>query len=284
MAATAANNDLLICVQDWTALLAPGVKVEAGADPRTVQGGLLAPVGPASWLIGLWGDVSIDARAPVWVEDAFPIASVQSGTVAGGGARAQRDARSRDGHRDGPHLRGRSGTGVRTAGDHRPRETGWRRPTLSANWPDAILWSPTNPHLYRLVVGAQGDWTADAIAVPFGFRDLSCQGDQLLLNDVPLHLLVASFPEVRYDLDPTPALQLAQAAGANAVRLGGGPWPAAWYDAADQMGLLVIADSAISDPPRATGWPMRPSGATSTRTSPGSSSRCAPIPPSSSGT
>ncbi len=120
--------------------------------------------------------------------------------------------------------------------------TMWGRGTCPETW-----W-PTAPRLYTLKVGARTLWQAETMETKFGFREITAEGDHLLLNGLPIQLLTVTFPRLPYDLDPTTILAAAKLAGANAVWLQGQPWPEAWYDAADETGLLVIADSGLAGP------------------------------------
>lgn len=60
---------------------------------------------------------------------------------------------------------------------------------LALTVPDHELWSPQTPTLYSLrLTLEQGGTTVTEVARRFGFRQLAAQGDQLLLNDQPVHL------------------------------------------------------------------------------------------------
>ncbi len=243
------ENELLVAVGDWTALLAPGAKVgvpDASRDFGSwVKEGLLAPIGSRGWEVGIWGHVSVEARSRVWVADAFVAPSVREQmlrvhvTVKNSGTSEERTvvtARVATGG-EGPWLQpqlvtvpaGREQTVI-----------------LEAPWPNPHLWSPQDPHLYSLVAGARTGAMGDSTEVKFGFREFWIEGDRFLLNGTPIHLLATgALPLPEYDADPTQAYELAQSAGCAAMALAGEPWPSQWYDAADAFGMLLISESAL---------------------------------------
>lgn len=111
-------------------------------------------------------------------------------------------------------------------------------------------WDCTDPKLYGLVttIHAHGS-VIDTKYTRFGWRQITFQGQQVLLNGEPLILRGDSWhfmgiPQMtrRYAWAWFTALQ---AAGLNAVRLHAQPYPAFYLDVADEMGILVLDETAI---------------------------------------
>lgn len=241
------TNELVVAADDWTALIAPDAKVgapDASAEFGSwVTGGLLAPLGSRGWEVGIWGSVGVEARPRVWVEDVFAAASVReqvlrvyvtvrnSGTVE---ERAMVSARISGG-----------GVGPRFPSQAVAIPAGQQQVvTFEAGWLNPRLWSPEDPHLYSLVAGVRAGWLADSEEVRFGFREFWTEGDRFLLNGRPITLLAAAAAP-QYS-DPGLAFGLAKSAGCTAMALRGEPWPSRWYEAADEAGMLLISESALS--------------------------------------
>lgn len=107
-------------------------------------------------------------------------------------------------------------------------------------------WSPEAPNLYGLVIKA-GD--ADVKYTRFGWRQTRIQGKDFLLNGKPIILKGDSWhfmgiPQMtrRYAWAWFTALK---AANLNAVRLHAEPYPSFYLDMADEMGIMVLDESAM---------------------------------------
>lgn len=111
-------------------------------------------------------------------------------------------------------------------------------------------WSQKNPDLYGLVVQtSQGGKAIDSKYTRFGWRQLTFKGSGLLLNGKPLvlhgdswHFLGIPQMTRRYAWAWFTALH---DAGLNAVRLHAQPYPSFYLDVADEMGILVLDESAV---------------------------------------
>ena len=111
------------------------------------------------------------------------------------------------------------------------------------------LWSPESPTLYRAVSTIRNDGkTIDQVTTLFGIRSLAWSAEKgLLLNGKPVKLNGGS---VHHDNGPLGAaafdraeerrVELLKAAGMNAVRTAHNPPSAAFLDACDRLGLLVL--------------------------------------------
>ncbi len=119
------------------------------------------------------------------------------------------------------------------------------------------LWSPDTPRLYGVVVRmAGGDRVSPANGIStdqsytrFGWREATIRNGQFLLNGQPLVLMGDSWhfmgiPQMtrRY---AWAWHKMLKAAHANAVRLHAEPYPVFYADVADEMGMLVLDETAM---------------------------------------
>lgn len=133
-----------------------------------------------------------------------------------------------------------------------PGET--RELAVHLDWADARLWTPDTPHLYvlRTEVHRRGE-PIDVETRRFGFREFRVQGERFSLNGVPTTLrgdylgfggyipvamqTPAALPET-YRL-------LKRDLGINALRWHLRPAPGYVYDLADEIGLLIVAETSV---------------------------------------
>jgi len=112
------------------------------------------------------------------------------------------------------------------------------------------LWSPEHPNLYGLIVDVQrGNHVIDAKYQRFGWRQFELKGSKVLLNGNPIvlkgdswHFLGIPQMSRRYAWAWFSALHDAHA---NAVRLHAEPYPEFYLDVADEMGVMVLDETAI---------------------------------------
>jgi hypothetical protein len=112
------------------------------------------------------------------------------------------------------------------------------------------LWSPAAPNLYGLLLHlSAGGEDLDTKYQRFGWRQFTTQGNQLLLNGQPIVLHGDSWhfmgvPQMtrRYAYA---WFHLLKDAGANAVRLHASVYPSFYHDMADEMGIMILDESAI---------------------------------------
>jgi beta-glucuronidase len=114
--------------------------------------------------------------------------------------------------------------------------------------PDARLWSPDDPHLYRLTVSLLGDDTVtDTYHLDIGIRTVAVEGDRILLNGKPIEL--RGFGKHEDARATGRGLNLPQAVqdasllkwiGANSYRTAHYPYSEEAMDLADRLGILII--------------------------------------------
>jgi hypothetical protein len=248
------TSELLIGVGDWTSLLAEGAKAGTPTDGQLVgswvKGALTAPLGTMGGDVGLWGSVTLEGRPRVWIEEVQVEPLARAGrlrvavVVRNGGVVPECVTVTARISQGGPGPRIAPAVIVLEA---EKTET----VTLEEDWPEARLWTPSDPHLYALVAGVSTGPLVDAREVTFGFRNFEAAGDVFLLNGAPTRLLAMDAIRVWPTGSPATVLAAARDAGATAVHLAGEPWPEEWYDAADRMGMMIVASTAL--------WDMAPS-------------------------
>ena len=138
--------------------------------------------------------------------------------------------------------------------------------TFTRSWTDAITWWPDAPYLYDLVsvVNAGGTVLDRKEDVRFGFREISIVGTQYQLNGVRLNLrgdsivshgtrmalLTGGFQPQDYYLQfstyarTIDTINRYKSMNVNVLRTHMGPAQQYFYDAADELGMLIIDESA----------------------------------------
>lgn len=201
---------------------------------------------------GIWQDVWLIARASVAVDDTVIVTSVRQGrltattSIRNDGARpatvwvqhSVRDGGNDTGVHDGRAVSVPAGSSTTV--------------DVMLPWANPRLWSPSDPHLYDLVVDvspAQNAAASDTSTTRFGFREVWVEGDSIILNGAPVILrgdawhYMGSIENSR--AYATLWMQMAMAAGVNYMRLHAMPYPPVFYDVADELGMLIVGESGI---------------------------------------
>ena len=117
-------------------------------------------------------------------------------------------------------------------------------------WTDAVLWSPQNPFLYVWEAHLTGkDGTEDKKEQRFGFREFWIEGSSFYLNGIPVKLRGDSW-HFQGAVQQTKEYaenwyRICRMSGINSVRLHAEPHPTYYLDAADEMGMLIVDETAI---------------------------------------
>ncbi|MHC4664780.1 MAG: glycoside hydrolase family 2 protein [Planctomycetota bacterium] len=130
--------------------------------------------------------------------------------------------------------------------------------TLKQSWkvkiPDAIYWSPDNPHLYRANVSVEYEnIVSDCWSTQFGMREFTIRNGKFCLNGKSIYLK-ATFFEGLYPVKlaypdsremAIREMRLAKEAGFSMIRPWRKPLPPMWLDLADELGVLTVGSMAI---------------------------------------
>ncbi len=262
---------------DVTNLLRPDADNELCvhvAPPRTRAGLWLQPCG--SWvgwhMRGIWQPVWLETVPVPAIADVFVQPSVRRQRLvvdvtldgAGGAADATVRVAIVEGEREVLDLGAlravvaARGPGSPGAGDRGPTEAGAAESAAEGGavlrfaraWPDARCWSPDDPHLYHARVElAVAGRVVDTHWVRFGFREFWIDGTRFVLNGRPLRLFGDSWHYMGVaQQNPAYArtwFTFARQVGVNAIRTHAMPYPPCYFDVADEMGMLLIDETAI---------------------------------------
>lgn len=122
--------------------------------------------------------------------------------------------------------------------------------TFRLDWEDAKYWNPEQPNLYKLELQLlEGDEVIDQLEERFGFREIWTEGSQFILNGTPINLRGDSW-HFQGAIQQTREYvrnwySMCREAGVNCVRLHAEPHPTYYLDIADEMGMLIVDETAI---------------------------------------
>ncbi len=121
---------------------------------------------------------------------------------------------------------------------------------LEQDWGNPKLWDIENPNLYHLQLELfEDEILLDRMTERFGFREIWNQKHKLFLNGKRINLRGDSWHYQGHACQTREYAKswytLCKQTGANSVRLHGMPYPSLFYDVADEMGMLIIDESAI---------------------------------------
>ncbi|MCL4797726.1 MAG: hypothetical protein KJZ84_24390 [Bryobacteraceae bacterium] len=121
--------------------------------------------------------------------------------------------------------------------------------------PGARLWTPDDPFLYSATVRVQAEGLElDQFSTRFGMREITTRGNVLLLNGTPLYLRGFGDDNIEVLSGVAPAskqvhlerLRLARSFGFNAVRFHSMTPRQEYFEAADEAGILVMAELPVA--------------------------------------
>ncbi len=123
--------------------------------------------------------------------------------------------------------------------------------TLKASPANALkFWTPDEPNLYMALVAlGSGSDTKDLGMARFGWREFTIQGDSFALNGEKIKLL----GDIQHPFGPYTTsrrfvyawYEMIKSFGGNAVRPHAQPWCKYYYDMADEMGIMVLAEDGL---------------------------------------
>jgi hypothetical protein len=245
-----AENTVEVLAGSWRELTIDPAKVadapfnRDGVDAAPDQ--LLYPIG-SQLTMGIWAPVTLQARPTVHIEDVYIVPSFRkktltvTTTVRNLGATAQDFSVGHEVVRDEAKLLGIPPTAGRVgAGDSASVRQ-------EVPWADPPLWSPDSPVLLHLrTTLSQGNTVTDRHTERFGFRELWAEGPMFVLNGIPLHMLGNSCHPLGYTREKAEeTYRICREGNINAFRLHAQPWGKAWYDVADETGMLIMHESAV---------------------------------------
>ncbi len=230
----AAENELVVLVQ-----------------PPEQQDGLwLQPCG--SWvgwhLRGIWQGVRLERRPPVTIESVFVQPSVRSANLR---VAVELSARGEAVVDVQVAIQDEKQTALKMPATETALERNdFVEVLIDAAWARARRWSPDDPYLYTAVVTLLVDGEAvDRVTQRFGFREFWIEGRHFVLNGTRLKLFGDSWHYMgAVQQNPSYArtwFEFARETGVNAIRTHAMPYPPCYFDVADEVGMLIIDESAV---------------------------------------
>jgi hypothetical protein len=244
-------NELVVRVQDVTGVVDQPMdyaKRERGRFINQAKDSVMAPVGSQCSRIGIWQPVSLLARQDVYVDDVFVQTSLRRHQLSARISLRNLSDRARRVRLENAVAGGPPIAAVEVS----LPAGGVVSVTPRAAWPNPRLWGPEDPHLYRLATRvSEAGQTLDAVDTRFGFREFWIDGADMVLNGTPMKFLAtAGHPrgELDGELSKEAALDFyrrIREAGCVAMRLHANVWPRWWYEAADEVGMPLVMESAL---------------------------------------
>ncbi|MGD2248598.1 MAG: glycoside hydrolase family 2 TIM barrel-domain containing protein [Candidatus Methanofastidiosia archaeon] len=239
------TNVLLIGVEDVTAVL----KSDSLPDFfESTSNNILYPVGSGFRIFGLWQSVSLKTYPHVYIDDVVIITSYREHTI-------QLDVSiTNESNMTKPVIVGNSiPQGIEFPEKSitiPPGET--KSVHLVTTWDTPELWSPENPYLYILETTlSDNNGTTDTKKTRFGFREFWIQNQKFYLNGTPItfrgsskHLLGPPWTG-NHEKDAFETITRVKEVHSNVLRLHANPYPEVFLDTADEMGMLIIDESAL---------------------------------------
>lgn len=120
------------------------------------------------------------------------------------------------------------------------------------HWQDGEieLWDFRQPNLYELCVSlCRDDEVLDEKITRIGFRTMRADGEKFVLNGRRINLKIDAWHYMGYSIQ-TPEYarayyKMAFDAGVNIIRLHAEPFPEFFIDIADEMGMMIVSESAV---------------------------------------
>jgi len=118
------------------------------------------------------------------------------------------------------------------------------------DWADAELWSPDTPVLYAAELELLHDGNViDRTEETFGFREFWSEGPEFMLNGIPIRLRGDSWhfqgPTQQTEEYVRTWYAVCREAGINCIRLHAEPYPEYFLRIADEIGMLLVSETAI---------------------------------------
>ncbi|OWA33953.1 hypothetical protein B9G55_16575 [Saccharibacillus sp. O16] len=121
---------------------------------------------------------------------------------------------------------------------------------MQLDWADAEWWSPDSPILYEAELElVQGGTILDVVTERFGFREFWNEGPEFMLNGIPVRLRGDSWhfqgPTQQTEAYVRTWYAMCREVGVNVIRLHAEPYPDYFLEIADEMGMMLVSETAI---------------------------------------
>ena len=198
---------------------------------------------------GIYGPVELESTGRVWIDQLWVRSDINPATVRFGVQVRNIESGAFRGQ-----LRIVVGSYHGTAAVQVPAG-GAEEVHVDLSMPGAALWSPDHTNLHTAAISLmQGTTERDRVEQRFGIREIRTQGNVLLLNGIPLYLRGYGDDNVEVLTGVPPAskqvylerLRLVKSFGFNAVRFHSMTPVREFFEAADEVGILVMAELPVA--------------------------------------
>jgi hypothetical protein len=200
---------------------------------------------------GIWGHVSLEARPQAWLNDLFVQTDVPSSSCTVS-ATLNGKAELADGAK--LEVFDKNGKLVAETTSSNTKLAAGQTVALKAPVPNAELWTPDTPTLYRAKLTLlKGKDVVDSSESRFGIRQFSADGPNLLLNGKRFFLRGYGDDHIYPEQMAMPSdkalyvarLKLIKSYGFNHVRHHSSMMSPEYYEACDEVGIISTAEFAI---------------------------------------
>ncbi len=245
-----AENELLLGCCDWQGTFSAPLdlaNVPIGDTAREVPRDVgLTPIGGVFYAYGPWADVALLTVPPVHLAAVTVRTSVRQHELAVAASVANLDDAAQT-----VQLAGGVVEAPEIALPARPLQVPPGKTvnvTWTVPWPNPKLWDIEQPNLYHLQLTLTAPGQADdRRSTRFGFREFWVDGPRFRLNGTPLLLRSSAMWPLPEPTREAAAGRLRKLQGINAIcfRTHTQPWRQHWYDAADEVGMLMIPEAPV---------------------------------------
>ena len=245
-----ADHGLLLGCSDWQGTFSAPLNlanVPIGDTAREVPRDLgLTPIGGVFYEYGPWADVALLTVPPVHLADVILRTSVRQHKlyVEASVANLADSAQT-------VQLAGAVAEAPEIVLPARPLQVPPGPPvsvSWTIPWPNPKLWDFEQPNLYHLQLTLTAPGQADdRRSVRFGFREFRCDGPRFRLNGTPLVLRSSAMWPLPETTREAAAERLRKLKITNVIcfRTHAQPWRQHWYDAAGEVGMLMIPEAPV---------------------------------------
>jgi beta-galactosidase len=232
----------------------PGQSSGESPDKQTpsVPTGMLNYIG--NWG-GIYGKVELEARERNWIEETYITSDAWKVVRFRIGVQSRETGNSSEATVKVVVSRGREERTYQQTVNFRFQPGQKTSVELEVPVPDAQLWTPDSPSLYTASIALMcGNRECDHVEERFGIRQITTEGNALLLNGKPLYLRGFGDDNIEVLTGVPPAskevyrkrLELAKDFGFNAVRFHSMTPVREFFEAADEVGLLIMAELPVA--------------------------------------
>jgi hypothetical protein len=201
---------------------------------------------------GIVDDVWLRAYSQVHIEDTFVQTSVRNGTLKVDYTLRNDSSSSWTGHVNGSAVREASNQTEKTiqTADITIPAGQTKTVSVTTGWNNAALWWPDQPNLYLMKSTLSN--SGDSETRRFGFKEFWIEGNQFRLNDIHINIRGdwSCFTQYWGSITNETTLRshynaMRSQTNANMLRWHKHPAPRFAYDLADEMGIMILNESAL---------------------------------------